>query len=78
MYFNQIVRLNLHLKFKLVKLSPRAISIGLLNNFAMLICLQIRPINPLTLGGPYFFRMGSLILGLASRLDAFSVYLFRR
>ena len=57
------------------KLSPRSISISQLNTSP---CLHFWPINLLTLEGTYFFRMGSLIFRLASRLDAFSVYPFRR
>ena len=63
------------INIELVKLSPRAISNGQLNT---LLCLHFRPINLLTLEGPYFFRMGSLILWSVSRLDAFSVYPFQR
>ena len=72
---SQVVDNSVTISCLFVKLSPRAISISLLN---ALLRLQIWPINPLTLGGPYFLRMGSLILGRASRLDAFSAYLFRR
>lgn len=60
---------------ELVKLSPRAISNGQLNT---LLCLHFRPINLLALEGSYYFRMGSLIFRLVSRLDAFSVYPFQR
>ena len=42
-----------------MKLSPRAISNTHLNTLQ---CLQLYPINLLTLKGTYFLRMGSLIL----------------
>ena len=58
-------------KRRLMKLSPRTISTGRLCASPR---LQLLPIDPLTLGGAYFFRMGGLILGKASRLDAFSAY----
>ena len=54
--------------------SPRSISTGQLNT---LLHLHIRPIYLIFFQGPYFFRMGNLILELASRLDAFSVYPFQ-
>ena len=53
--------------------SPRSISIGQLN---MLPCLHLQPIYLVIFKGPYFRRMGNLILRPASRLDAFSVYPF--
>ena len=56
---------------ELVKLSSRAISSGQLNALPR---LHFRPINLLTLEGPYSFRLGSLIFRWVSRLDAFSVY----
>ena len=52
--------------------SARSISIGQLNT---LLCLHLRPINHVVYMDPYSFRMGDLILGGVSRLDAFSVYL---
>ena len=55
-------------------LSPRPISIGQLNT---LLHLHLRPINHIVYMGPYSKRMGYLISGWASRLDAFSVYPFR-
>ena len=54
--------------------SPRPISTGQLNT---LLHLHIRPIYLVFFQGPYFFRMGNLILELTSRLDAFSVYSFQ-
>ena len=52
--------------------SPRHISIGQLNALPH---LHPRPINVIVYDVPYSFRMGDLILGGVSRLDAFSVYL---
>ena len=52
--------------------SPRHISIGQLNTLP---CLHPRPINVIVYDVPYSFRMGDLISGGVSRLDAFSVYL---
>ena len=52
--------------------SPRVISIGQLNALPH---LHLRPINHVVYMGPYSFRMGDLISGGVSRLDAFSVYL---
>ena len=44
----------------------------------MLPCLHLPPINLVVYKGPYSLKvMGNLILRPASRLDAFSVYLFR-
>ncbi len=52
--------------------SPRTISTGLLNT---LLCLHIQPINLVVYKGPYLVNpVGELILGWASRLDAFSGY----
>ena len=51
--------------------SPRSISTGQLNT---LLHLHLQPINHIIYVGTYCFRMGYLILRLASRLDAFSVY----
>ena len=54
------------------KSSPRTISTGLLNT---LLCLHIQPINLVVFQGPYLVNpVGELILGWASRLDAFSGY----
>ena len=52
--------------------SPRAISTSRLNT---LLCVHRWPINEVVFFDPYSFRMGDLILGGVSRLDAFSVYL---
>ena len=52
--------------------SPRHISIGQLNALPR---FHLRPINVIVYDVPYSFRMGDLILGRVSRLDAFSVYL---
>ena len=52
--------------------SPRVISIGQLNALQH---LHLRPIYHVVYMDPYSFRMGDLILGGVSRLDAFSVYL---
>ena len=54
--------------------SPRSISDGQLNT---LLHLHLRPISLLVLKGSYDIKSGYLILGWASRLDAFSVYPFR-
>ena len=55
--------------------SPRTISTGQLN---MLPCVHLPPINLVVYKGPYLLKaVGNLILRSASRLDAFSVYLFR-
>ena len=51
--------------------SPRSISTSPLN---MSPCLHSWPIYLIVFKESYFFRMGSLILEGASRLDAFSVY----
>ena len=51
--------------------SPRTISTVQLH---MLPHFHLQPINQLVCLGPYFFRMGNLVLKWASRLDAFSVY----
>ena len=52
--------------------SPRPISTGQLNALPH---LDLRPINLVVYKGPYYLcGMGNLILGAASRLDAFSVY----
>ena len=56
------------------KLSPRPISTSQLNTSP---CVHLWPINLIIFEGSYFLRMGNLILGGASRLDAFSVYPFR-
>ena len=56
----------------LFRSSPRHISIGQLNALPR---LHLRPINVIVYDVPYSFRMGDLILGGVSRLDAFSVYL---
>ena len=56
--------------------SPRPISTGQLNT---LLCLHFRPINVVFCHGPYPVNpVGYLILELASHLDAFSGYPFRR
>ena len=56
--------------------SPRPISTGRLNT---LLCVHLRPINVVVYHGPYLVDpVGNLILKQASRLDAFSAYLFRR
>ena len=56
--------------------SPRPISTGLLST---LLHVHIRPINVVVYHGPYLVDpVGSLILERVSRLDAFSVYPFRR
>ena len=52
--------------------SPRHISIGQLHTLP---CFHLRPINVIVYDVPYSFRMGDLISGRVSRLDAFSVYL---
>ena len=54
--------------------SPRPISIIPLNT---LLCLHSWPIYHVVFMGSYPFLVGYLILGWVSRLDAFSVYLFR-
>jgi hypothetical protein len=52
--------------------SPRPISTGLLS---ALLRVHIRPINLVVYQGSYSLKgMGELILGWASRLDAFSGY----
>ena len=51
--------------------SPRPISNGQLR---ALLRFHLRPIYLVVFKGPYFSRMGYLILRGASRLDAFSVY----
>ena len=51
--------------------TPRPISTGQLHALPH---FHPRPINLVVFKGSYFFRMGYLILGGASRLDAFSVY----
>ena len=56
-----------------LRLSPRPISTGQLHT---LLHFHLRPIYHIVYVGPYFFRMGDLILGGVSRLDAFSVYHF--
>ena len=54
---------------------PRPISTGRLH---VLPRFHLRPINPLASRGPYrTYSVGGLILERASRLDAFSGYLFR-
>ena len=56
--------------------SPRPISTGRLNTSP---CVHLRPINLVVYQGPYSVDpMGDLISRLASRLDAFSAYPFRR
>ena len=55
-------------------LSPRPISTSPLH---ALLHFHSWPIYLVVFKGSYFFRMGYLILGGASRLDAFSVYPFR-
>ena len=57
---------------QLFRSSPRHISIGQLHTLP---CFHPRPINVIVYDVPYSFRMGDLILGRVSRLDAFSVYL---
>ena len=57
---------------QLYRSSPRHISIGQLHTLP---CFHLRPINVIVYDVPYSFRMGDLILGGVSRLDAFSVYL---
>jgi len=55
--------------------SPRPISTGRLH---ALLHFHLRPINPVVYWGPYQVDpVGNLILKQASRLDAFSGYLFR-
>ena len=54
--------------------SPQTISNSQLH---MLPCFHLCPIYLVLFKGFYSFRMGYLILGWASRLDAFSVYPFR-
>ena len=54
--------------------SPQTISNSQLH---MLPCFHLCPIYLVLSKGFYSFRMGYLILGGASRLDAFSVYPFR-
>ena len=49
----------------------RSISIGQLH---ALLHLHLQPIYLMVYKGSYFLRMGNLILKMASRLDAFSVY----
>ena len=61
-----------HVSLHCIRSSPRHISIGQLNTLP---CLHLRPINVIVYDVPYSFRMGDLILGRVSRLDAFSVYL---
>ena len=61
----------LHLAGLNLRLSPRPISTGQLHT---LLHFHLRPIYHIVYVGPYFFRMGDLILGGVSRLDAFSVY----
>ena len=51
--------------------SPRPISCSQLH---ALLHFHLCPIYLVLSKGPYSFHLGSLILGLASRLDAFSVY----
>ena len=65
---SRLIRLH---KF-LFRSSPRAISTGQLN---VLPHLHFRPIDDVVFISSYSFRMGDLILGGVSRLDAFSVYL---
>jgi hypothetical protein len=56
--------------------SPRPISTGQLNT---LLCVHFRPIYVIVFHGPYQVNpVGNLILKQASRLYAFSAYLFRR
>jgi hypothetical protein len=54
--------------------SPRPISTGQLH---ALLHFHLRPIYLVVYKGPYFRRMGNLILRLVSRLDAFSAYPLR-
>ena len=70
---------NLSLRLRLVFAkcfwsSPRPISTGQLRT---LLHFHLQPIYLVVFKGSYFFRMGYLISGGASRLDAFSVYPFR-
>ena len=59
----------------LVRSSPRSISTAKLN---MSPCLHMQPIYQVVFLGPYLIKsVGYLILRLASRLDAFSVYPIR-
>ena len=51
--------------------SPRPISTRPLH---ALLRFHSAPTYPVLYGGPYRFRVGGLVLGGASRLDAFSVY----
>jgi len=51
--------------------SPRSLSTDQLH---MSPRFHLPPINPVVCRGPYHFRVEVLILGRASRLDAFSVY----
>ena len=57
----------------LSRLSPRVISTSQLN---VLPHVHLWPIYDVVYIDPYSFRMGELISGGVSRLDAFSVYLF--
>jgi len=58
-----------------LRLRPRCISTGRLNPSQG---LHLRPIKPLFSRAPYLVcPVGSLILGQASRLDAFSGYPIR-
>lgn len=58
----------------LSKLRPRSISTASLQTSLL---FHLRPIYLIVYKGSYSFLMRSLILGWASRLDAFSVYPFR-
>ena len=58
----------------ILRISPRPISIGQLRT---LLHFHLRPINLVVFQGSYLLRVGDLILGSVSRLDAFSVYLIR-
>ena len=73
---NRIKIMNHRIKLKYSLLehsssSPRSISTSQLNT---LLCLHLIPIYLVLFKGSYCFRMGYLILRVASRLDAFSVY----
>ncbi len=57
----------------LLRSSPRPISTGQLHASMH---FHLRPIHLFFFKWSYFFRMGDLILGLASRLDAFRAYPF--
>ena len=76
LYFNSSFKTKImcfKLEFINKWLNPRSISTGQLN---ISLCFHLQPINLVVFKGSYFKKMGKLILRLASRLDAFSVYPF--